>query len=135
MELHADLSEDFDMIRNAVDATIDTFVEVYVPKGSSGQVKRVGRSFGLVAAGGELAIHFDITQWEKGSAISAVGKCFQDWLEHRGDDQDLEEKKLIARIQLFFEMHGNSRFTDWYDDEAKTYNRAGFRSLETQVAP
>lgn len=124
------LSEDFDMVRSAVDATIDAFVEEYVPKGSSGQVKRVGRRFGLVAAGGELAIHFGITPWEKGSAISAVGKCFQDWLEHRGDDQDLEEKKLIAKIQFFFEMHGNSRFTDWYDDEAKTYNRAGFKKIE-----
>jgi putative DNA primase/helicase len=124
------LSKDFDIVRNAVDATIDSFVEEYVSKGSSGQVKRVGRRFGLVASGGELAIHFGITNWEKGSAIAAAGKCFQDWLEHRGDDQDLEERKIIAKIQFFFEMHGNSRFTDWYDNDAKTYNRAGFKKTE-----
>ena len=55
------LSEDFEMVRAAVDATIDGFVEEYIPKGSSGQVKRVGKRFGLVAAGGELATHFGIT--------------------------------------------------------------------------
>lgn len=97
------VSEDFEIVRNAVDATIDGFVEEYVPKKASGQVKRVGRRFGLVAAGGELATHFGITKWEKGSANKAVGKCFQDWLDHRGDDQDLEEKKIFSQIQLFFE--------------------------------
>lgn len=129
-EYIACLSKDFEAVRAAIDATIDVFVEEYVPKGSSGQVKRVGRRFGLVAAGGELAIHFSITQWEKTSAIKAVGKCFMDWLEHRGDDQNLEEKKIISKIQLFFEMHGNSRFTDWYDKDSKTYNRAGFKKTE-----
>lgn len=124
------LSEDLEAVREAVDATIDIFVEEYVPKGSSGQVKRVGRRFGLVAAGGDLATHFGVTQWEKGSVLKAVGKCFMDWLEHRGDDQNLEEKKIISKIQLFFEMHGNSRFSDWYDQEAKTYNRAGFKKTE-----
>lgn len=125
------LSEDFEMVRAAVDATIDGFVEEYIPKGSSGQVKRVGRRFGLVAAGGELATHFGITKWEKGSANKAVGKCFKDWLEHRGDDQDLEEKKILSKIQLFFEMHGDSRFTSWHKDfDTKTYNRAGFKKTE-----
>lgn len=121
------LSENFETVRMAIDATIDAFIEEYVPKGSSGQVKRVGRRFGLVAAGGELAVHFGMIPWEKNSAIKAVGKCFNDWLKHRGDDQDLEEKKIIAKIQFFFELHGNSRFTDWCDDTTKTHNRAGFK--------
>ncbi|HEY2810075.1 MAG TPA: DUF927 domain-containing protein [Rhabdochlamydiaceae bacterium] len=124
------LSEDFQMVRDAVDATIDSFVEKYVSEGSSGQIKRVGRRFGLVAAGGELAIHFGIVPWQKGSAVDAAGNCFEDWLAHRGDDQDLEEKTIIATIQLFFEKHGNSRFTGWRDDDAKTYNRAGFKKIE-----
>lgn len=125
------LSADFDMVRSAVDATIDVFVEEYVPKGSSGQVKRVGRRFGLVAAGGELAIHFGVVQWDRGSARAAVGKCFEDWLEYRGDDQGLEEKKILAKVQLFFEMHGDSRFSPWSCElEAKTYNRAGFKKAE-----
>lgn len=125
------LSTDFEMVRNAVDATIDSFIDEYVPKGSSGQVKRVGRRFGLVAAGGELAIYFGITQWERGSVIAAVGRCFNDWLEYRGDDQDLEEKKVLSKVQLFFEMHGDSRFSPWScESDVKTYNRAGFKKTE-----
>jgi hypothetical protein len=58
--------------------------------------------------------------WEKGYASAAVGKYFKDWLEHWGNVQILKEKKIIAKIQFFFEMHGNSRFTDWHDDEVKT---------------
>lgn len=127
------LSEDFEMVKNAVEATIDGFVEQYVPKGSSGQVKRVGRRFGLVAAGGELATHFGITQWGKGVATKAAGKCFMDWLERRGSDQDLEEKKIISKIQHFFEMHGDSRFSSWYNyNDAKTYNRAGFKKTDEE---
>lgn len=43
--------------------------------------------------------------------LPIVGKCFMDWLEHRGDDQDIEEKKILSKIQLFFEVHGDSRFS------------------------
>ncbi len=126
------LSEDFERVRSIVDATIDAFIEKYVPKGSSGQVKRVGRRFGLVAAGGELATEYGITGWKKGTALAAVAKCFEDWLEHRGDDQDLEEKKILTQVQLFFEMHGESRFSPWDNPaDAKTYNRAGFKKSES----
>lgn len=125
------LSEDFDAVRNAVDAILDAFVDANVPKGSSGQVKRVGRRFGLVAAGGELATVYGITGWEKGMALGAAAKCFQDWLEHRGNDQDLEEKKILSQVQLFFEMHGESRFSLWNSEgDWKTYNRAGFKKIE-----
>lgn len=125
------LSEDFEEVRTAVDGTIDAFIDKYVPKGSSGQVKRVGRRFGLVAAGGELASSYGITQWEPGIAIAAAGKCFEDWLEHRGDDKNLEEKKILSKIQLFFEMHGDSRFSPWHgESETKTYNRAGFKKFD-----
>ncbi len=130
-EYIAYLSENHEMVKSAVDATIDTFVQEYVPKGSSGQVKRVGRRFGLVAAGGELAIYFGIIPWEKGFAKSGAGRCFTDWLEHRGDDQNIEEKKILSKIQLFFEMHGDSRFSNWYSEfDTKTYNRAGFKKTE-----
>lgn len=125
------LSEDFEKVRNAVDAVIDVFVGNNVPNSASGQVKRVGRRFGLVAAAGELATSFEITGWEKGSAIKAASQCFHDWLENRGNDQDLEEKNILSQIQLFFELHGESRFAPWSEDpNFKTYNRVGFRKVE-----
>lgn len=125
------LSEDFETVGGAVDAMIDTFVEECVPKGSSGQVKRVGRRFGLVAAAGEIATSFGITGWEKGSATMAVKACFMDWLKNRGSDKDLEERNILSRLQHFFESHGESRFSEWKEDpEFKTYNRAGFKKYE-----
>jgi putative DNA primase/helicase len=125
------LSEDFEIVRNAVDATIDMFIADHVPNNASGQVKRVGRRFGLVAAAGELATFFNITGWDKGAAIEAVGKCFQDWLENRGDDRDLEERKILSQVQHFFESHGGSRFSPWQEDpNFRTFNRAGFKKIE-----
>lgn len=125
------LAEDFEKVRNAVDAVIDLFIEHHVPRTASGQVKRVGRRFGLVAAAGELAISFGITGWEKGTAIQAATKCFQDWLENRGDDQDMEDKKILAQVQHFFELHGESRFAPWKEDSTfRTHNRAGFKKYD-----
>jgi uncharacterized protein (DUF927 family) len=126
------LSEDFDAVKAAVDAIIDTFIEECVPKGSSGQVKRVGRRFGLVAAGGELATSYGITGWEKGAATKAATICFVDWLKNRGSDKDLEERNILSKLQHFFESHGESRFAEWKEDpefnemcEGMDWKRAG----------
>ncbi len=125
------LSENFDTVCASIHAIIDTFIEECVPKRSSGQVKRVGRRFGLVAAGGELATSYGITGWEKGAATEAAKICFTDWLKNRGSDKDLEERNILSRLQHFFESHGESRFAEWKEDpEFKTYNRAGFKKYE-----
>lgn len=125
------LSEDFSKVIDAVDAVIDVFIMEHVPANASGQVKRVGYRFGLVAAAGELATSFGITGWEKGEATQAAGQCFNDWLSSRGNSRDLEEKSIFSQIQHFFELHGESRFVNWGEDSNfKTYNRAGFKKLE-----
>jgi putative DNA primase/helicase len=60
-----------------------------------------------------------------------VSKCFQDWLENRGDDRDLEEKKILSHAQHFFELHGEGRFALWQEDpNFRTLNRAGFKRIE-----
>jgi putative DNA primase/helicase len=55
------LAKDFELVRNAVDAIIDVFIADHVPNSASGQVKRVCRRFGLVAAAGELATNLGIS--------------------------------------------------------------------------
>lgn len=126
------LAEDFEKVRNAVDAVLDTFLADHVPNSASGQVKRVGRRLGLVAAAGELATSFDLTGWDKGAATAAVSRCFRDWLENRGDDRDLEEKKILSQVQHFFELHGESRFAPWEEDpNFRTFQRAGFKKRES----
>lgn len=125
------LAKDFEGAQNAVDATIDGFVALNVSGGASGQVKRVARRFALVAAAGELATSFGITGWEKGAATTSITECFKNWLEHRGNDQDLEERNILSKMQLFFELHGESRFISWDANlDVKTYQRAGFTKLE-----
>lgn len=116
---------------------IGQFVAHVVPKGASGQVGRVAKRFGLVAAALVLAGEFGITGWDQDAAVWAVKACFNDWLHQRGGAGDHEEAQILAHVRLFFESHGESRFTDWdsaervvngEDNEHRTVsNRAGFR--------
>ena len=103
----------------------------YVPATASGQVYRVFNRFALIAVAGELAITFGITHWPKGAAIEASMCCFNEWLRARGNTGPLEEKVILAQVRHFFEQHGDSRFTPWYDEDherhGKTQMRAGFR--------
>lgn len=74
---------------------------------------------------------FDLTGWDKGAATLAANKCFQDWLENRGNEGDLEETIILSQVQHFFELHGESRFTPWKEESNfRTYNRAGFKKVE-----
>lgn len=101
----------------------------YVPATASGQVHRAFNRFALVAFAGELATTFGITGWPKGTAIEATMNCFNDWLRARGDMGSHEERCIISQVKHFFEQHGESRFTPWYelDQYGKTIMRAGYR--------
>jgi uncharacterized protein (DUF927 family) len=123
-----------------VKTTIQRFVDTYVPEGSVGQVSRVGRRFGLVAAAGELCIELGILPWPEGEAIDACRKCFQAWIELRGGIGNHEAEQAIATVRRFIEMHGESRFSAWNETlegsyigdspwPSKTINRAGFRRI------
>ncbi|WP_213105779.1 hypothetical protein [Candidatus Protochlamydia amoebophila] len=83
-----------------------------------------------MAAGGELAIHFGITRGKKAMFPQQLVNILKIGWSIGGNVQILEEKKIIDKIQFFFEMHGNSRFTDWHDNVVKAYNRAGFKKTE-----
>jgi hypothetical protein len=56
----------------------------HLPKGADGQVSRVARRFGLVAAAGELATGLGVLPWPEGEAERAAARCFGDWLRARG---------------------------------------------------
>jgi uncharacterized protein (DUF927 family) len=123
-----------------VKATIQRFVDTYVPADSVGQVSRVAQRFGLVAAAGELCIELGILPWPEGEAIDACRKCFQAWIELRGGIGNHEAEQAVSVVRRFIELHGESRFTLWVkglkdseiaDDNAtsKTINRVGFRRV------
>ncbi|PWF44018.1 DUF927 domain-containing protein [Massilia glaciei] len=120
-----------------VRALIQTFVDTHVPEGATGQVGRVARRFGLVAAAGEICIELGILPWPEGEAVDACRKCFESWIEIRGGVGNHEATQAIAQVRRFIELHGESRFTSFvellgnpeYDATNKTIQRAGFRRL------
>jgi uncharacterized protein (DUF927 family) len=109
---------------------IRQFVDGYAPGGSSGQVVRVARRFGLVAAAGELATHYGLTGWTKGEASAAVARCLASWLEAFGGNGNREERALLAQVRSYFETHGVSRFQAFPGDSQHIIDRAGFFRLD-----
>lgn len=120
-------------IQDRVKQTQSIFANKYLSTHSEGQVKRALTRFSLVATAGELATSWGITGWEEGEALKAAEICFQAWLNQRGGDGNQEETVMLNQVRNFFELHGESRFTDWnrtvVDDNhaPKTINRAGYR--------
>lgn len=115
-------------------ALIQRFVDTNVPVGATGQVGRVARRFGLVAAAGELCIELGILPWPEGEAIDACRKCFMAWIDLRGGVGNHEADQAIAGVRRFIELHGESRFTAWTEcidnnGMGKTIQRAGFRRV------
>jgi uncharacterized protein (DUF927 family) len=113
-------------------ALIQRFVDTYVPAEATGQVGRVGRRFGLIAAAGELCIELGILPWPEGEAFDACRKCFAAWIDLRGGIGNHEAEQAVSQIRRFIELHGESRFTAWTsgidnNGTGKTIQRAGFR--------
>jgi len=103
------------------------FVAEHTRPDAPGQVIRVARRFGLVAAAGEIATGQGLTGWRGGEAFEAVGKCFAAWLDGFGGDSSREDRALLAQVRAFFEVHGASRFEDMAATvEQRVINRAGF---------
>ena len=102
-----------------------------VPAAASGQVKRGGRRFALIAAAGEMATEAGITNWPAGESERAAHTCFKAWLVSRGGAGNGEETAMLRAVRRFFESHGEGRFTWWHrakdDHNAKTLQRAGYR--------
>jgi putative DNA primase/helicase len=106
---------------------IDGFMVAHVPAESSGQVQRVGRRFGLVAAAGELATVAGLTGWPQGEATKGAAQCFAAWLAGFGGVGNHEDRALKRQVRAFFESHGASRFDDLKATHDRTIiNRAGF---------
>ena len=137
------LARDFDSLCDLVKPAVEAFAEEYCPAGADGQVHRVGRRFGLVAASGELATKLDVLPWDEGEATAAAARCFQDWLVARGGLGSREEMAAVEQVRHFIAAHGAARFEemsvadDQSDDEGSTtgrpdtriQNRVGYRSV------
>jgi putative DNA primase/helicase len=111
-----------------VRSIIDAFVSEYVPPGSSGEIIRVARKFGLIAAAGELATKFGITSWVQSEAREAAAKCFRSWLGGRETNGSSDVEKAVAQVRWYLQTYGESRFEDAGDSTGRMVNeRMGFR--------
>lgn len=118
-----------EQVTHFVKESMKLFTLQLLPKDSNGQISRVLNRFALVAAGGELATKFGITEWNEGEASKMVAKCFSDWLSNRGLTSH-EEKEALEQVRLFFQLHGDSRFARWEDSEEvsnRVLNRVGYK--------
>lgn len=112
---------------------MDAIEAQIVPAGASGQVKRGGRRFALIAAAGEMATAAGLTGWPEGEATRAAHTCFDAWLKLRGGAGSSEKTNMLRQVRSFLETHGDGRFAMWHraaDDHApKTLQRAGVRRM------
>lgn len=112
-----------------VEECLPEFVEECLPAKASGQVAKVARRFGLLAAAGELATLFQILPFKEGAAFNAIAKCFTSWLEYRGSQIDLEPQEALEQIRSYFERFGDSKFSllEEHGFESKTIDRIGYK--------
>ncbi|MFM2059476.1 MAG: hypothetical protein RLY71_3861 [Pseudomonadota bacterium] len=124
--LHA-VADDRATLAEQAGALVREFVADHTREDAPGQVLRVARRFGLVAAAGELATGYGLTPWKPGEAVAACAACFASWLDGFGGAGAKEDRTLLAQVRAFFEVHGASRFEDiTATAEVRIQNRAGF---------
>lgn len=111
-------------------------IDRVVENKSNGQLVRVAKRFGLIAAGGVLASEYGLTGWDPEEVIVVCDACYKDWViaKGRGSEQ-MEVDQLIDKVESFFFRYTESRFSPdrpFHENHAAgnmvrpVTNRAGF---------
>ena len=107
---------------------VRAFMAARVPAGADGQIDRAAHRLGLIAAAGEFATLFGLTDWREGEATDAAAWALAQWIEARGGTEPAETTQAIATVRRFIEAHGEARFDNLDDPDARpVVNRAGWR--------
>ncbi len=98
-------------------------------KDAATELFRVGTSFALVAAGGELATRLGVTGWQPGTARNAASLLWSRWIDSRGGEGARDVTRGLALLRSFLMRFGESRFQDLDDLKNQRFitDRAGFR--------
>ncbi|WP_106075833.1 DUF927 domain-containing protein [Chromobacterium amazonense] len=137
------LVQEKDGLAGLIRQQLARFGSEVLPNEAHGQAHRAAARFALVGIAGELASAWGVTGWPKGTAWQAAKACFADWLKMRGTAGNREDEDILAKVRLFFEQHGEARFTrlsnesilheqdghapDPDDHAPKTISRCGYR--------
>lgn len=118
----------FDEARRFVADFVQSFVAEHASSDADGQVRRAASRLGMIAAAGELAISFGVVPWQEGEAEAAAARALNDWIGSRGGTEPAEIRQAVEQVRRFFELHGETRFVDTEDADARPVpNRAGWR--------
>ena len=117
----ADWLDSIEQARNV----ISEFAVIHA-SGCNGQVQRVARTFGLMAAAGELAINYNVLPWAAGAAVMAASICFKSWLANRGTTGASELHNAIAHLRAVIESDGSARFQKIGGNAEQVRERLGY---------
>ena len=108
------LTEDSAQSVRQVRALMERFKADVLPQQEpvDGQVRRVAERFALIAAAGELATAFGITNWAEDEAMRSVKRCFEDWLDLRQSTGSLEEQAALEQIRAAL-LRYEAKFEPW----------------------
>ncbi len=128
------LTQNMDSAIQFVQSVQTQFSKNFLPSEAEGQVTRACNRFALIAAAGELAVHYKILPWKPTRAFEATSVCFNAWLSTRNNTKNSEEEKAMDRVISFFQQYGKSRFSEIVNgnhEESYTspQKRAGFWHL------
>lgn len=95
----------------------------------TGQARRVGKRFALVAAALELAS--PVTGLAPGVGSAGIRQCFDDWHADHGSGK-YEDARIIEQAEDFMQRHAHTaRFIDWNAAQAWA-DHAGYRKRTEQ---
>lgn len=107
------LTKHTDTLTRELRERMEAFEAQAVPEAASGQVKRAGKRFALVAAAGDMATAAGLTGWPDGEASRAARTCFDAWIEQRaGGIGASEDAAMLAHLRQWFGMY-EMNFKRW----------------------
>lgn len=127
------LTHDKSRIMDDARDLLEAYREVLTESNTQGHITRVANYFALVATAGELATKANITGWKTGTALNAVKKVFNQWLNGFEQVGDYEHREMITHVKAFFEANESSRFeaiTPDPDHNEKIINRVGYWKID-----
>ncbi len=111
--------------------TMNRFVEEKCKDASSGQIRRVARRFGLVAATGEMAVNEGIFPWSVDDAYNCCSHPFDLWFKEHGSNVDMEIERAISNIKEFIDHRKYTTFAD--KDKCNFIPDAGFTTFDKDL--
>lgn len=92
---------------------IASFLSEVDPLLSSGQLMRVAKRFGLIAAGGIIAVKMKILPFDERDIFDAVKSCFTSWAKNYQNHADFETQKILSQIRQYLQFSGCAYFPEW----------------------